>query len=134
MKPFDLVTLLIISNAVQNAMVGADSSVAGGVTAAAIILLFNRGVAELRQRWGFAASVLEGSPSLLIFDGRFIPSHLQVEHVSEEDVMQALREHGLDSVADVKMAVLEVDGTISVVPKEQAGAVSRTRKKVRRQR
>jgi uncharacterized membrane protein YcaP (DUF421 family) len=132
MKPFDLVTLLILSNAVQNAMVGNDSSLTGGITAAAIILVFNRVVAWLRGRWGLAAQLVEGSPSLLVFNGQFIPSHLRAEQVSEDDVMQALREHGVDSVADVKMAVLEVDGTISVVPKDKAGVVTRTHKKVRR--
>src|SRR5437764_3811997 len=72
MKPFDLVTLLILSNAVQNAMVGPDTSLAGGLVAAGVILAFNYGVGLLRERSEVAASVFEGSPSLIIHDGQFV--------------------------------------------------------------
>jgi uncharacterized membrane protein YcaP (DUF421 family) len=133
MKPFDLVTLLILSNAVQNAMVGADSSLTGGLLAAAVILLLNRLVAAARGRWGRAAAVLEGSPSLLVYDGHLLADNLRREGLSEPDVLQAMREHGVEAVADVKLAVLEVDGTISIVPKDKAAAVTRTHRRVRRQ-
>src|SRR5713226_7101246 len=72
MKPFDLVTLLILSNAVQNAMVGADSSLVGGLAAAGVILLLNFAVGLVRQRWVAASQIFEGSPTLLIYDGQFI--------------------------------------------------------------
>src|SRR5438105_14297315 len=72
MKPFDLVTLLILSNAVQNAMVGQDSSILGGLTAAATILLFNFVVCVLRTRYGLAGMLFEASPTLIVHDGQFI--------------------------------------------------------------
>jgi uncharacterized membrane protein YcaP (DUF421 family) len=132
MKPFDLVTLLIISNAVQNAMVGQDSSVVGGLMAATVILLLNFAVALVRSRFGFAQRLFEGSPSLIVYDGQFVTEHLRREGLSEADVLQAMREHGIDSIDQVKSAVLEVDGSISIVQKDQA-PVTRTRRRFRRQ-
>jgi uncharacterized membrane protein YcaP (DUF421 family) len=121
MKPFDLVTLLIISNAVQNAMVGQDTSLVGGLTAAAVILALNFAVGSLRERYGLAARVFEGSPTVIVLDGHFVAENLGREHLAEADVLQAMREHGVDNIRQVKTAVLEVDGSISVVPVERAG-------------
>jgi uncharacterized membrane protein YcaP (DUF421 family) len=132
MKPFDLVTLLIISNAVQNAMVGQDSSVVGGLVAATVILLLNFTVEWLRHRYLLAQQVFEGSPTLIVNDGHFVTDHLRQEQLSEEDVLQAMREHGVDDVQQVKSAVLEVDGSISIIPKEST-QVTRTRRRFRRQ-
>src|ERR1700737_3799567 len=83
MKPFDLVTLLIISNAVQNAMVGPDNSLVGGLTAAGIILLLNKAVGILRSRYGFAGRMFEGTPTLLVYDGHFLSDRLRQEGLSE---------------------------------------------------
>src|SRR5881275_2983228 len=77
MKPFDLVTLLILSNAVQNAMVGPDTSLVGGLTAAGVIFLLNYAVGYLRGRSPVAGQVFEGTPTLLVHDGRFIAEHLR---------------------------------------------------------
>jgi uncharacterized membrane protein YcaP (DUF421 family) len=132
MKPFDLVTLLIISNAVQNAMVGQDSSVVGGLMAAAVILVLNFTIGRVRRRYLLAQQVFEGSPTLIVHDGRFVTDHLRREQLSEEDVLQAMREHGVDDVQQVKSAVLEVDGSISIIPKEST-QVTKTRRRFRRQ-
>jgi uncharacterized membrane protein YcaP (DUF421 family) len=132
MKPFDLVTLLIISNAVQNAMVGPDTSLVGGLTAAFVILLLNRFVSVLRRHYALAGRIFEGSPTLIVYDGHFVSAHMRYEHLEEADVMQAMREHGVESLCDVKSAVLEVDGSISIIPKEHA-VVHRTRRRFRRQ-
>jgi uncharacterized membrane protein YcaP (DUF421 family) len=132
MKPFDLVTLLIISNALQNAMVGQDSSLVGGLTAAGIILLSNFVVGFLRGHSLMAQRLFEGSPTLIVHDCRFIDREMRRENLSEADVLQAMREHGFENVDQVKTAVLEVDGSISIIPKEQAH-VTKTRRRVRRQ-
>jgi uncharacterized membrane protein YcaP (DUF421 family) len=133
MKPFDLVTLLIISNAVQNAMVGQDSSLVGGLVAAGVILLLNYLVGLLRERSALAESLFAGSPTLIVHDGRFVPEHLRKEHLSEADVLQAMREHGVETIEQVKTAILEVDGSISIIQKDQA-PVTRTHRRFRRQR
>jgi uncharacterized membrane protein YcaP (DUF421 family) len=70
-----------------------------------------------------------GNPTMLVYDGRLLRDHLLREGVTEDEVMQALREHGVDDLASVKVAVLEVDGTISVVPSDAPS--SRTRRRIR---
>ncbi len=131
MKPFDLVTLLIISNAVQNAMVGPDNSLLGGLTAAGIILLLNWVVGILRSRYGFAGRMFEGTPTLLVHDCQFLSDSLRQEGLAEADVIQAMREHGVEEIRQVKSAVLEVDGSISIIQKDQA-VVTRTKRRFRR--
>jgi uncharacterized membrane protein YcaP (DUF421 family) len=116
MTVFDLVLLLLIANAVQNAMVGEDTSLAGGLWAAAILLLLNMGLAHLRVRWPRLCHLVEGSPTLLVLHGKPILEHLRQEGLDEEMLETALREHGLAELKDVEMAVLEIDGSISVIP------------------
>lgn len=116
MTVFDLVVLLLISNAVQNAMVGPDNSLPGGIIAAGTLLLVNAGVALLRLRWPRLRRWVEGTPTLLVLHGKTIPAHLRREGVDEDALLAALREHGVAEISEVEMAVLEIDGTISVVP------------------
>jgi uncharacterized membrane protein YcaP (DUF421 family) len=129
MTPFDLVVLLVISNAVQNAMVGPDTSLAGGLLAAATLIGLNWLVDRLGLLSGWFRERLTGRPTLLIHDGQLLGEHLRREGINREEFMQALREHGVDDLVRVKLAVLEVDGTISVVPSE--AKTSRTRHRVR---
>jgi uncharacterized membrane protein YcaP (DUF421 family) len=126
MTPFDLTLLLLLSNAVQNAMTGPDTSLVGGVVAACTLLLMNYLVAELSGVNRRFRRFVQGSPTLLIHDGQLLPSHLAREHLTVDEVERALREHGIASVKDVSLAVLEVDGSISalkyddIVPGHQA--------------
>jgi uncharacterized membrane protein YcaP (DUF421 family) len=113
MTPFDLTLLLLISNAVQNAMTGPDTSLLGGVVAAATLLIINYFVAELSGGNRRFRKLVEGQPSLLIHDGQIISAHMAKEHVSMDELERALREHGISSYHDVALAVLEVDGSIS---------------------
>jgi len=115
MTVFDLVVLLVIANAVQNAMVGDDTSLTGGLIAAATLLVLNGVVLQLGMRSRWLRERLRGTPTLLVHDGKVIARHLRQEGLGEEEVMQALREHGIADAASVKSAVLEVDGTISVI-------------------
>jgi uncharacterized membrane protein YcaP (DUF421 family) len=129
MTAFDLIVLLIISNAVQNAMIGPDSSLNGGIIAAMTLLVVNHLLNRIgfQSRWLYRG--LTGEPSLLVHDGRFIEDHLRREGITADEVMQALREHGVEDLKTVKNAVLEVDGTISVVP--ASAPSSRTRRRIR---
>lgn len=113
MTPFDLTLLLLISNSVQNAMTGPDTSLLGGVVAAATLLLVNYLVGELSGVNRRFRKLVEGQPSLLVHDGQVINSHMEKEHVSMDDLDRALREHGIANPKDVALAVLEVDGSIS---------------------
>src|SRR5438270_7149881 len=113
MTPFDLTLLLLISNGVQNAMTGSDTSLLGGVVAAATLLILNYFVAELSGANRRFRKLVQGQPSLLVHDGKVIEPHMAKEHVSMDELQRALREHGISSYHDVALAVLEVDGSIS---------------------
>jgi len=129
MTVFDLVVLLLIANAVQNAMVGPDTSLAGGVLAAVVLLVLNAVVARLRLRWPRLRRIIEGSPTLLVLHGGVIADHLRREGLDQETLEAALREHGVADLSDVEMAVLEIDGSISVVP--AGGTTKRVKRPVK---
>ncbi len=113
MTPFDLTLLLLISNSVQNAMTGPDTSLIGGVIAAGTLLVLNYAVGTLAGiNRGFRRAV-EGDPTLLIHDGKPIESNMKTERVSMDELDRAMREHGIAKCSDVALAVLEVDGSIS---------------------
>ena len=113
MTPFDLTLLLLLSNAVQNAMTGPDTSLAGGVVAAVTLVVMNYFVADVSGVNRRFRKFIQGEPSLLIHDGEVISSHMAKEHVSIDELQRALREHGIANFQDVALAVLEVDGSIS---------------------
>lgn len=111
--PFDLVALLLISNVVQDAMLGTDTSIVGGLLGAAVILGLNRLVSSDERLRHY----LEGSPTLLVENGKVLEASMKHERISAEEMETALREHGVSSMDDVTSAVLETDGTISVCQK-----------------
>ena len=113
---FDLVVLLLLANAVQNAMVGPDTSLTGGLLAAAVLLGLNFIIARLGLRWPKMRRLVEGSPTLLVLHGKVIQEHLRREGIDMETLESALREHGVSDLSQVEMAVLEIDGSISIVP------------------
>ncbi len=116
----DFVLILLISNAVQNAMVGNDSSLAGGLAAAGTLLLLNIALSYLIFRSKGVKHALEGSPVLLVYQGVIAREHLEREEITEEELLGVVREHGLKTFAEVYTAILELDGTISVVPMSEA--------------
>jgi uncharacterized membrane protein YcaP (DUF421 family) len=129
MTPFDLVVILLVANAVQNAMVGPDTSVTAGLIAAGVLLGVNYVLAVARDRVPWLRRAVEGTPTVLVHDGAFVTANMRKESLDEDDVMMALREHGVDDVKDVSTAILETDGTISIVPK--SSDITRTRRHVR---
>lgn len=115
MTPFDLTLLLLLSNSVQNAMTGPDTSLLGGIAAAAVLLLLNYLLADISGINRRFRRFIQGSPTLLVYHGKPIMSHMAREHVSMDALESALREHGVSCLPDVALAVLEVDGAISVL-------------------
>jgi uncharacterized membrane protein YcaP (DUF421 family) len=113
MTPFDLTLLLLLSNSVQNAMTGPDTSLLGGVAAATTLLVLNYVIGRLSGTSRGFRRVVEGEPSLLVHDGKVLDEHMAKEHVSADELQRAIREHGIASTSDVALAVLEVDGSIS---------------------
>ena len=124
LAPYDFALILLIANAVQNAMVGPDTSLGGGLAAAAVLLGLNHvlGMAAARNRK--VEKLLRGRAHILVLRGHVYQDALASEHVSHEDLLQSLRAHGCCTIADCRLAVLEVDGSISVVAEGQAPAKS----------
>ena len=131
MTPFDLVLLLLIANAVQNAMTGPDVSLTGGIIAAAVLLLLNKIVSVVVHRFGAARRLVEGVPTILVFNGKTIQKNLDAERISQEELEQALREHGVDGMSDVRSVVLEVDGAISVLKFDDVTPVAAPHRRIR---
>jgi uncharacterized membrane protein YcaP (DUF421 family) len=115
LAPFDFALILLIANAVQNAMVGSDTSLVGGLTAAAVLLSVNFVLGRLASRSRRLERLLRGRAQILVSRGKVHTESLEAERLSHEDLLQALRENGCPSVESCRLAVLEVDGTISVI-------------------
>jgi uncharacterized membrane protein YcaP (DUF421 family) len=120
--PFDLVLLVLIGNAVQNGLNGGDTSLTGAVILAVCLIVLNYGVAWMTARWRRAEHIIEGVPKVLARDGVVFHDVLRHELVSLDDFHEALRMNNLADPDDVALALLETNGSISVVPKEAGGA------------
>ena len=131
MTPFDLTLLLLLSNAVQNAMTGPDTSLVGGVVAAGTLLVMNYVVADLAGFNSRFRKFVQGSPTLLLHNGELLASHMAREHVTMDEVERALREHGIAHIQDVSLAVLEVDGSISVLKYDDVRPEAQPHKRLR---
>jgi uncharacterized membrane protein YcaP (DUF421 family) len=125
---FDLVFILLISNAVQNAMVLGDNSLFGGLAAALSLFLLNYILKKLQLKFPKFGKLVQGDAIMLVYHGKIIPSHLKMAGISEDEVMQAVREHGVAAITEVDLAVLEVDGNISVLSHDFKKKSQRRRK------
>jgi uncharacterized membrane protein YcaP (DUF421 family) len=131
MTPFDLALLLLISNAVQNAMTGPDTSVTGGIVAAVTLLVINGLVSQLVWKNRKVRKFIEGSPTILVRHGKLVEKNLEQEKVSADSLIQALREHGIAAISDVSIAVLEIDGSISVIKNDEVPPADRPHRHIR---
>ncbi|MDR1464890.1 MAG: DUF421 domain-containing protein [Oscillospiraceae bacterium] len=128
----DLVFILLISNAVQNAMVGPDTSLLGGLCAAATLFAINALLKFLLYRFPKLSGVVQGHTVMLIYNGKTLPENLRKTRISLEEMEETVREHGVGSIGEVNLAVLEVDGNISVLSgnfQTQSSQKRRRRKK-----
>jgi uncharacterized membrane protein YcaP (DUF421 family) len=125
---FDLVFILLISNSVQNAMVLGDETLYGGLAAALSLFAVNYVLKKLQLRFPKFGRIVQGESIMLVYQGKMIVPHLKMAGISEDEVMQAIREHGVASVKEVDLAVLEIDGNISVLSNNFAKRTHRRRK------
>ncbi|MCR4428567.1 MAG: DUF421 domain-containing protein [Caldiserica bacterium] len=116
MTPFDLVLLLLLANAVQNAMTGPDTSVWGGLVGATTLIGITWGISLIRERFSKLRGTLEGQPTVLISRGTLLEKNLKREKIDREELEMAAREHGIEDLKNVELAVLEIDGSISIIP------------------
>jgi len=112
---FDFLILLLISNVVQNAMIGEDNSIGGSFAGVAVLLTLSWGLNKLTARSPKLRKVLEGSPTLLVHNGFVLEKAMRKESVSINDLLTALREQGIASLSEVRYAILELDGKISLI-------------------
>jgi uncharacterized membrane protein YcaP (DUF421 family) len=125
---YDLVFILLISNAVQNAMVGPDSTLTGGLVAAGSLFVVNYILKKMQFRFPKFGKAIQGEAIMLVFEGKILPSHLKNAGITEDELMEVIREHGVASVSEVDLAVLEVDGNISVLSTDIRKKTTRRRK------
>ena len=111
----DLVFILLISNAVQNAMVGPDATLLGGLVAASTLFIVNYLLKYLQYRYPRFGKIVQGDATMLIYQGKIIDSHMKKAKISTDELMEAVREHGVKSISEVDLAIMEVDGSISVL-------------------
>jgi uncharacterized membrane protein YcaP (DUF421 family) len=111
----DLVFILLISNAVQNAMVGSDSSLPGGLVAALALFLANFTLKKLEKHFPQVGHVIEGEPIMLVYHGKVLTAGLKNADLTQAQLSAAIREHGIEDVAHVDLAMFEIDGNISVI-------------------
>lgn len=115
----DVVLLLLISNAVQNAMVGENTSLEGGLVAALVLFVANFIVKRLMFSNRKFESFMEEDPVVLIKDGKVDENALNKVKISKDELEEAVREHGVDGINKVKLSILEVDGNISVISEDE---------------
>lgn len=125
LNPFDLVVLLTISNTVQNAIIGDDNSVSGGLIGATTLLLVNSLVAHLTYRSEKLDRLVEGDSVELIANGKILHERLQKELLTENELETAAHRQGFRSLKNVDRAVLERDGEISFFAKDPTPDVKR---------
>ena len=120
MTAFDLVVVLVISNVVQNALIGNDNSLGGGLIGATVILVLNAIVAWVTFQHKPLERLVENSPTVLVRHGRVLRDSLRRERLSLPEFRAALRKQGVVSLKDVRYAVLEEDGHLSVILRRPA--------------
>lgn len=113
LNPFDLVVLLTISNTVQNAIIGDDNSVTGGVVGAATLLLVNHVVVKYLYRHERLDQLIEGAPDVLIENGRILTERLRKELITTNELEAAAHKQGFASLDEIDRAILDPGGTIS---------------------
>ena len=117
LNPFDLVVLLLLSNTVQNAIIGNDNSLIGGLVGAAVLLVLNAVIVRLLYHYG-KLDTIEGRPDTLVRNGRLLRHHLERELITVAELESAARRQGISSLAHVRDCRLETGGALTFIQKE----------------
>ncbi len=114
----ELVIVMVLGSSVETAMVAGDTSLLAGLVSASTLLLCNRLLSWIVDHLPWLQREFIGCPVPLVFKGRLLERHMREAGLTEEDILEGIREQGYDSLNEVRLAVLEIDGDISVVPQE----------------
>jgi uncharacterized membrane protein YcaP (DUF421 family) len=118
LEPFDMILLVVIGDLVQQGVTQSDYSVTGAVTVIATIALLTALLAFVNYRFRPMRRVLEGEPIVLVEDGRPVQRNLRRERITVEELEAEGRQQQVSSIDDMRWAVLETSGQISVIPKQ----------------
>ncbi len=124
----DLTFILLISNSVQNAMVGSDSTLTGGLVAASSLFIVNYLFKFLLYSFPRLSTVVQGADLMLIYKGQLNTANMVKARITREEIVEAVREHGVSEIREVDLAVLETDGNISIISKDYKHHTVRKRK------
>jgi uncharacterized membrane protein YcaP (DUF421 family) len=111
----DVILILLISNSVQNAMVGSNISLLGGIAAASVLFAINFALKKLMYKSKWFSDFMQEKPEILIHDGKLDFKALSKLNITSDELKEAIREHGIENFTDVKLAMLEIDGNISII-------------------
>ena len=111
----DIILILLISNSVQNAMVGSNSSLYGGMVAALALFIINFVFKRIMLNSKYIKNLVHDKPEILVHNGKIDFKTLARLGISSEELEEAMREHGVEFYKDVKLAMFEIDGNISVI-------------------
>ena len=114
LNSFDLVVLLLLSNTVQNAIIGADNSLVGGLLGATVLLGANYLTVRLGFQYPAVARTLEGTPTVLVQKGSTLDGNLRRYLITKEELMAAVRRQGARNLEDIELVVLEANGALTV--------------------
>lgn len=113
----EFVAILLISNAVQNSMNGGDNSISGGLILAGVIILLSIAVDYFSYKSKWFESLVQGTPTILIRNGELVRKNLERELLNEHELRAVLRRQGFHDFSDIAAAILESNGSISVIRK-----------------
>lgn len=137
LNSFDVILILLISNAVQNAMVGNDTSLQGGIVAAFSLFVVNYGVKKLQSKNKLVNRLLQQKPEIIVHNGMVDFEKATRLGITSEELTEAMHEHGVEYFKQIKLATFEIDGNISIIAKDTQGHYKETfhkRKSVHKQR
>jgi uncharacterized membrane protein YcaP (DUF421 family) len=115
----DVILILLISNSVQNAMVGSNISLLGGLAAASVLFVINFALKKMMYKSKWFSDFMQEKPEILIHEGKIDFKALSKLNITSDELQEAMREHGVEHFADVKLAMLEIDGNISIISGEK---------------
>jgi uncharacterized membrane protein YcaP (DUF421 family) len=111
----DVILILLISNSVQNAMVGNNTSLYGGIVAALALFIVNLLFKKVMLKSSFIKELVQDTPEILIHNGKIAFSTISKLGITNDELQEAMREHGVEYYKDVKLAMFEIDGSISII-------------------
>jgi uncharacterized membrane protein YcaP (DUF421 family) len=115
----DVILILLISNSVQNAMVGSNISLLGGLAAASVLFIINFTLKKLMYKSKWFSDFMQEKPEILIHEGKIDFKALSKLNITSDELQEAMREHGVEHFTEVKLAMLEIDGNISIISGEK---------------